>query len=208
MAVIENGLDMAVISHSLDAGETVLTGAWRDHVVFSRALAPAVLEGNTAASALTGKILRLLPAWGGEQEHGLDSLLGQELVVGEDGFFSSRAGKHLAPVRYRPLYLAAREKSKQVVFVFPIFLAVGGVERNTVEIMRGLRDRFDFVVITMERLRAEQGSLAGQAQEVAARVIEMSEIVRHADYLRVLSRLKGQPAAGPGLGLQWLAVVL
>ena len=190
MTVIENGLGMAVISHALNAGETVLAGAWRDHVVFSRAMATAVLTGSVGSHAVTGRMLRLLPTWGDEQERSLASLLGQELVVSEDGFFSSHTGKPPASVRYRPPYLPAREKTRPVVFVFPIFLAVGGVERNTVEIMRALRDRFDFVVITMERLRAEQGSLAGQAQEVAVRVIEMSEVVRHADYLRVLSRLK------------------
>jgi len=190
MAVIENGLSMAVISHSLETGATVLTGDWRDHVVFSRATASAVLAGKTGSAALTGKIMRLLPVWGNEREHGLESLLGQELVLSEDGFFGSRNGKPVEPVRYSLPYLVAREKAKPVVFVFPIFLAVGGVERNTVEIMRELRNRFDFVVITMERLRSEQGSLAGQAQEVAAQVIEMSEIVRHADYLRVLSRLQ------------------
>lgn len=190
MAVTENGVAMAVISHSLDTGPTVKVGRWRDHVVFARAIASAVLAGKTADVALTGKILRLLPAWREEQQQSLDSLLGQTLLVTEDGFFSSRTGETPATVRYWPACLATREKSRPVVFVFPIFLAVGGVERNTVEIMRSLRDRFDFVVITMERLRAEQGSLAGQAQQVAAKVIEMSEIVRHADYLRVLLRLK------------------
>lgn len=34
-----------------------------------------------------------------------------------------------------------------------------GVERNTIEIMRKLNSRFDFIVITMERLRPEQGTL-------------------------------------------------
>lgn len=189
MAVIEGGLGMALISHSLKAGPTVLVGDLRDHLVFSRGMATPVLTGRLGSMALTGKILRLLPARGNEQEYDLNSLLGQELTVTEDGFFSSTS-RPLAPVRYHPTYLPVREKTKPVVFVFPIFLAVGGVERNTVEIMSVLRDRFDFVVITMERLRAEQGSLAGQAHDVAVRVIEMSEIVCHADYLRVLCRLK------------------
>jgi glycosyltransferase involved in cell wall biosynthesis len=42
----------------------------------------------------------------------------------------------------------------------------------------------------MERLRPEQGSLVAQTIDVAAKVIELSEIVRQTDYLRVLVRLK------------------
>lgn len=189
MALIENSLEIAVISHSLDA-TTVLAGDWRDHVVFSRAMAPGIFAGKVTGVGVTGKVLRLLPAWGDERQQSLGGWLGQELVITEDGFFASRDERSMAKVRYRPPYLPTRAKIKPVVFVLPIFLAVGGVERNTIEIMRSLRDRFDFVVITMERLRVEQGSLAAQAQDVAALVVEMSEIVRHADYLRVLSRLK------------------
>ena len=189
MAVIENSLDIAVISHSLDANN-VLVGDWRDYAVFSRAVAPSVLTGRMPSVGLTGKVLRLLPAWGDEQQQSLESWLGQELVITEDGFFASRDDRATVKVRYRPPYLPTRVKIRPVIFVLPIFLAVGGVERNTIEIIRSLRDRFDFVVLTMERLRVEQGSLSAQAQEVAVSVIEMSEIVRHADYLRVLSRLK------------------
>lgn len=65
---------------------------------------------------------------------------------------------------------------KPVVFVFPIFLAVGGVERNTVEIIGRLKDRYDFVVVTFDRLRVEQGSLHHQFAASSKAVYDLGEI--------------------------------
>lgn len=190
IALVENGLSLAVISHNLILGQSVSIGALRDNMLFSRDVADAVFNGGLSSIRLTGKILRLLPANGAVKEQNLDALIGAPVELDGDGFFTSSRLGAAARIRYKEPYLPPYIKSKQVVFVFPIFLAVGGVERNTVEIMRKLNDRYDFIVITMERLRPEQGSLAAQAIEVAAKVIEMSEIVRHTDYLRVLARLK------------------
>ena len=93
-------------------------------------------------------------------------MIGGSVDIDDDGFFTNPSNGAIAAIRYDAPYLPPRAKSKPVVFVFPIFLAVGGVERNTIEIMRQLNDRFDFVVVTMERLRPEQGSLAAQAIEI------------------------------------------
>jgi glycosyltransferase involved in cell wall biosynthesis len=184
-------LSIALISHSLSLGQTVWVGTLRDYMVFSRDVAQAILSGQVGSVPLSGKVLRLLPASGNAHEQNLETLFGVPVDLDADGFFINRPNGAVPVIpRYTVPYLPVRAKTKPVIFVFPIFLAVGGVERNTVEIMRQLNDRFDFVVITMERLRPEQGSLAAQAIEVSAKVIEMSEIVRHADYPRVLARLK------------------
>ncbi|WP_431688714.1 glycosyltransferase [Hahella sp. NBU794] len=191
VALIENSLDLSIISNSLTLEGSICIGNLRDHMIFSRDIAHAAFEGNLNQVPLRGKILRLLPAKGNAVEVRINEVLDTSSIeVDADGFFSSQAEPSQGLIRYESQYLSSRINTKPVVFVFPIFLAVGGVERNTVEIMRKLNHQFDFIVITMERLRPEQGSLAAQAMDVAAQVIEMAEVVRHADYLRVLTRLK------------------
>lgn len=190
MSLIENGLDLAVISNSLISGQLVSVSELRDHTMFSRNVAKVIFESELASTPFRGKVLRLLPGKSTVSEKKLDILLGTQVDIDGDGFFANRLPR-VKPALFNERYLPVRSKSKPVVFVFPIFLAVGGVERNTVEIMRQLNAEYDFVVITMERLRPEQGSLAAQAIEVAAKVIEMPEIVPHSGYLRLLSQLQG-----------------
>jgi GT2 family glycosyltransferase len=189
-ALVENGLEIAVISNNLSCGAMVSAGALRDQMLFSREVAPAILNNAIGSVPFRGKIVRLLPSSSAVLEQKLDVLMGADLNFDENGFFTNHSKGAVAATRYEAPYLPPWLKTKPVVFVFPIFLAVGGVERNTIEIMRQLNNRFDFVVVTMERLRPEQGSLAAQAIEVAAKVIEMAEIIRHNDYLRLLTRLK------------------
>lgn len=189
MAIAENGVELAVVSHSLAEGASVRIGELRDHLLFSRRVAEAVLRGDLSGCRFSGKVLRLLPGPQDAADKSLAAVLGQDIEMRPDGWFENRESPG-TPARYQPGYLPTAFKSRPVVLVFPIFLAVGGVERNMVEILRRLRDRFDFVIVTMERLRPEQGSLAAQALEVAARVIEMPEIAGHANYLRILNQVR------------------
>lgn len=83
----------------------------------------------------------------------------------------------------------AHRKEKPVIFVFPIFLAVGGVERNTIEVMRSLKDRYEFCLITMERHSLSQGSLHYQLDGICDHVFDLREIVEFDHYLDILYEL-------------------
>lgn len=83
-----------------------------------------------------------------------------------------------------------RENNKPLIFVIPIFLAVGGVERNTVEIMRLLKEEYDFCLITLERHVEQQGSLHYQLQGVCRYIFDLKEITEHEHYLYTLFELK------------------
>jgi glycosyltransferase involved in cell wall biosynthesis len=83
----------------------------------------------------------------------------------------------------------AQGDTRPVVFVLPIFLAVGGVERNTVEVIRLLRNDFRFVVITTERLSPTQGSLHWQLDEIAVDVFDLAEIAGQEHHIYLLSIL-------------------
>ena len=80
--------------------------------------------------------------------------------------------------------------TKPVVFVVPIFMAVGGVERNTIEMMRALKDEYTFVVLTMERHMNAQGSLHDQLYGLCDAIYDMRELFEFNDYLDVLKKLK------------------
>lgn len=191
LAVAENRADLCLISYGLENDGTVTHGNLSDQLVFSAHLLPAVLNGTLGQASFAGKIYRTEPlekgAW---RKSSLNELLCTEVSFNEhNSWFSTKAGPH-AQRPYAPAKLPVVEKNRPTVFVFPVFVAVGGVERNTVEIIRKLDSSYDFVVITMERLRQEQGSLAAQFQDAGARLVEMSEITTHSEYLRLLLQLK------------------
>ena len=81
------------------------------------------------------------------------------------------------------------QKEKPLVFVFPIFLAVGGVERNTIEVMRALKEQYEFCLITMERHSLSQGSLHYQLKGICDYIFDLREIVEFDYYLDALYEL-------------------
>ncbi len=78
---------------------------------------------------------------------------------------------------------------RPVVFVLPAFLAVGGVERLTIETMRHLAQQWRFVVVTTEALRHEQGSMHPDASEVAT-IYDLAELTGPDYRLRALELLR------------------
>lgn len=76
-----------------------------------------------------------------------------------------------------------------VVYVMPIFLAVGGVERNAIEVIRLLQNKYRFVVITSESLSKSQGSLHWQLYDMNVPVFDLAEIAPQKHHLYLLSVL-------------------
>jgi glycosyltransferase involved in cell wall biosynthesis len=79
--------------------------------------------------------------------------------------------------------------SRPVIYVLPIFLAVGGVERNTIEVIRALQEKFNFIVVTSERLSPAQGSLHWQLYDLKIPVVDLAEIADTEHHLKVLTVL-------------------
>lgn len=194
LALALNGLDVAVVSHDLKDNGSLRCASLQDQAVFSRTTFDAMQRaGGNLGRPLRGKVLRMMPdaSVAGLRETQLADLLGTDIEFeSSDQLIFHRGDAARRGQGFPALQLPSSDKP--VIFVLPVFLAVGGVERNTVEVMRQLRDRYDFVVITMERLRLEQGSLAAQAGEVATHVLELSEACAHDQYLDVLKRWKAQ----------------
>jgi glycosyltransferase involved in cell wall biosynthesis len=79
--------------------------------------------------------------------------------------------------------------SRPVIYVLPIFLAVGGVERNTIEVIRALQEKFNFIVVTSERLSTAQGSLHWQLYDLKVPVVDLAEIADTEHHLKILTVL-------------------
>jgi glycosyltransferase involved in cell wall biosynthesis len=129
---------------------------------------------------------------GGSPECAIASLLpgarvdpSPEIVIGE--------GEELARATWdcsEMPFLAPRPATRPRVFVWPALLAVGGVERNTIEIMRQLREAYDFVVVTTERLTEQTGSLHHQLKGLATATYDLAECGPPARHLSMLATLK------------------
>lgn len=82
------------------------------------------------------------------------------------------------------------KKEKKLVFVLPMAMRIGGVERNAVEIMAQLKDRYHFVVITMDRHDKSRGSLHHQLKGLTEAVYDLMELGNLHYYLAFLKDLK------------------
>ncbi|MHC8412235.1 glycosyltransferase [Pseudomonas sp. Hz4] len=191
LALVENACDIALISYGLTNDGNVIYGDLRNQMVFSEAVRGSVLLQDLKDIEFCGKLYRTeCKQVSAQNSSSISVLLNRDVVFNEyNSWFQTSQFKPRIVGLSAPS-LTKTIKNRPIVFVFPVFVAVGGVERNTVEIIRRLKDSYDFVIVTMERLRHEQGSLASQFQDAGARMIEMSEIAPHSEYLRILLRLK------------------
>lgn len=97
--------------------------------------------------------------------------------------------------------------SRPVCLVLPMYMAVGGVERNTVETIRHLRDEYRFVVVTTERLTESQGSLHYQLDDLDVPCFDLAEIGApeyHLELLATLVELTGPALVWICNGSSWL----
>ncbi|QDV19774.1 Chondroitin synthase [Gimesia panareensis] len=142
-----------------------------------------------------GRVLRLLPAPNGVQEYQLHDLLADDST--KRGFLNRNLIFEPGQVPVKSVetlkvdFLNA-PKDKPVVFVFPVFMAVGGAERNIIAVMNELQDQYHFVVVTMEKHSQRQGSLHHQVEEFTNDIYDLAEIASPDDFLKVLQALKQQ----------------
>ncbi len=83
-----------------------------------------------------------------------------------------------------------RDGDKPLILVLPMFLAVGGVERNTIEVIRALRDRYRFLVVTTERQAKHQGSLHDQLDALDVPVLDFAEICDRSQHVALLAAVQ------------------
>lgn len=183
--LLNNTFDYLIVSKALDEFPQVAGDCIEDVCIYS-----PLLKGDSIGEKChngVGKLLRL-PAYMEMNNNfnlkdvipsiGLkyNTILNCRNIYGQEFRISNRSFSY--------------KKNKPMIFVIPVFLAVGGVERNTVEVMRQLKNEYDFCMITLERHTAEQGSLHYQLQDICEYIFDLGEICEFEHYLDILYELK------------------
>jgi len=179
LSLSHQALDFVVVSHGFDEAPRLRIASPRDATVFSARAWSALASTGRLPEGARGRVLRLLPgplAPDDLVETRVDALgFGPLRVEGAELQAPGSAG----PVaRRRPGtgLLAAIGGVRPTVLVLPTMMAVGGVERNLIEIVAQLGDRYSFVIATTERLLASRGSLNHQALPHCQALFELGEL--------------------------------
>ena len=180
--LMNSNYDYVIVSRGLEDFPYIVGECMQDSILFMQLLGNGINEINF--NAALGRFLRL------PVEESFGSIYNiQEFIPNiriDNEFF---LGNHSA-MQYR---LSPRnfefKKKKPLIFVFPIFMAVGGVERNTIEVMRALKEEYDFCVITMERHSKMQGTLHYQLKEITEYIFDLREITEFKNYISSLYEL-------------------
>ena len=184
-------MDFLLVSHSLAEPPRVGVSSLRDQAVFRAQDRDVFVENRAPLRPMSGRIARLFPGRAPAQDLGAMLAHMAPVVHGAElglrGVAPAIARREsLAP----DVLLAKRDEPKPVIFILPTVFAVGGVERLVVEMMRQLRERYDFVVITVERLHEGQGSLHGAAEGIAIGFYDLAELAPPALFLEMMKRLR------------------
>lgn len=194
-------LDFVIVSASLATLPLVAVSSIRNHLIFSRALGLDFLEN--AAKKAKGRVLRLAPFAGFAEARIEEIFPGRKLGYAPDaGRYTADQGYLCLNQELEPMsdasaseirltqFIPRFKKEKKLVFVLPMVMAIGGVERNAVEIMKQLTDRYQFVVITMDRHDQAHGSLHHQLEGLTEAVYDLMELGNLHYYLAFLNDLK------------------
>lgn len=184
LAAEVNGLDIVLASHGLEEPPAMRCLSGPNH---------SLRRYGATPGPMTGRVLRLLPEPGeGVGSTTLDALFPEQAVTHPAGTIAEfRVGNASPKAAYSGAWSPTPlTDDRPVVLVLPIFLAVGGVERNTIEIIRALRDKYHFVVVTTERLHKDQGSLHHQMSTVAEVIYDLAEIAENHHHMQLLQKLK------------------
>ncbi len=187
--------DFVLISTELDELPVVHCASLEQALVRRATPAPVGEASTTPRPGWRGRLMRIpgagkapqviddiraLPGWGEVRLAGADLLVGEPTLA--PGGQPQTASKEL-------IALMAGSSGKPTCLVLPIFMAVGGVERNTVEMIRELRSEYHFVVVTTERLAKAQGSLHHQLDELHVPTLDLAEVGDRAHHLALLAAI-------------------
>lgn len=186
--------DFLIVSGSLSEFPYAAVSSIRNHTIFSKDLG-GQFPNVHAGRAITGKIVRLLPYNHPVTEVNVAETFREASVIWmpepswppRDG---SRATASAVNSDLAGAFIPKFRKNKPLVFVWPMLWVVGGAERNAIEVMRHLHDRYHFVVITMERAHRSQGSLHHQLKDITDAVYDLGELAPYESYLQMLRDLK------------------
>ncbi|TXL75672.1 glycosyltransferase [Vineibacter terrae] len=218
LALAQPDYDFVIVSRSLTELPAIAVDGDTEEKTQCVVAIPGAKPWRTKRKALKGRLVRHASGRAPAEFHEVDfrDLPGLEDACweGADVFVGGDGASHLisqlrAEVAWLPTSTTTGTPiAKLRCLVFPIFMATGGVERNTVEILRHLRDRYDFIVVTSERLKSHQGSLHHQLDELGILCLDLAEVAdvdRHAILLECIRRSFEPDVVYICNGSPWLA---
>lgn len=134
------------------------------------------------------------------------SMTHHEITIGQSAA-SVPARPHL-DLRLLPLSGRSAQSDRKTIFILPAVFAVGGVERNTVEVMRQLQNEFRFVLISNETHGQTQGVSHPQLDGIVDSVYDLAEVGetgRHLELIGALNRAYQPALVYICNGSTWLA---
>lgn len=185
ICLLEYDYDFVFLSDSLDNYPIISGHSIQDSLIEKNSF--SINDGKWGSSAeLVGRFIRLPGSRNLKQKIDLSGTLLDFKTQG-----SIIYNNQLRVVNWnKEIEVKQIKKAKPVIFVLPIFMAVGGVEKNTIEIMNRIQDEYDFVVITFEPHRLEQGSLYSQVADKCIAYFDLAEISTFDHYIFNLEKLK------------------
>jgi glycosyltransferase involved in cell wall biosynthesis len=188
--------DFVIITDSLDEPES--QRSQRNIIGFATSSTAIDIESGRGRKDqdLRGILIRCT---GGEQVNGANYQLLPDLKVRMDGTALHIGHPPLVEEKICSSIMnqlcselkTSADDNRPLVYVMPVFLAVGGAERNMIEVIRALQDQYRFMVITTERICKSQGSLHWQLYELGVPVFDLAEIAGQKHHLYLLSVLAG-----------------
>lgn len=192
LAVATTKINIGLLSFSLREDAEVEVTCLRNQLMCDVETLPYLLTGTISEKKYVGKIIRSLPKGKGlSKSVRLEQIFGDVLRLdNKKGYFATGVDRVPAIESRDWINYIYTRKRKPTILAIPMKLAVGGVERNTIETIRELRQDYDFIYLTLEKIAESQGSVADQVSNVAYRLIDLAEITTHDKYLKALELLR------------------
>jgi glycosyltransferase involved in cell wall biosynthesis/SAM-dependent methyltransferase len=197
-------LDAIILSFGLNNNPNIgLNGPLNNNLICKTNIINKDIEALNS-----GKIIRLISEEHNETKN-LNLLFKKNFNIDPEYGYFYETELPIHQINPFTFYKSVNHKNnKKTIFIFPTFLAVGGVEKNTIEVIKILKEYYNFVVITFERLSEENGSLHNDFIKSSIGVYDLTELSRHNDiltYLRVLKKTYSPEAILICNGSPWLS---
>lgn len=194
LAACSSDGDILVISGRSESAPQVAIHSRRTSIVVKAGLRRHLIGGQPFPRGLNGRVLRLLSETDSQHKATtLDVLLGVKCRVnGQEFVTGSRATRrrgHLGGGRFPRPDKTVSGDGRPMILVLPGIFAVGGVERNTIEVLRQLQDRYRFVIATTEPHTACRGSLHHHVVQLCEAIYDLGEIAPSSSHVAILQSL-------------------
>lgn len=185
-------LDFVILTGRVLPPGVVEVDALERTLVASPQVRSALLGKSSLAQRLTGRIVAV-PGNVEREARPLREILPLTVTSGKWVVVNGGLSEPVTSVRSRELLLPREvfppHSGKRRMLVLPIYMAVGGVERNTIEIMRRLKDEYEFIVATFDDHQPLKATLHHQVEALGIPVIDFVEVAERSEFNLLLEEL-------------------